>query len=140
MAEDRLDRLTEAALDQAGLADLRPLYRNLLLRLKGRDPEAFEEATRRYHGELVPALQSGNADPLREWLAYGRWLAQRLVPGEVVAVDPSGRARPLPPSDLPKPAELLLHLPHEDRTPALALALPREPTVPQQVTAELLAP
>lgn len=140
MSDDRLGRLTEAALAQAGLEDVRPLYRNLLLRLKGRDPEAFDEATRRYQKELVPALESSEADPLRAWLSYGRWLAQRLGPGSVVAVDSSGKARPLAESELPEAGALLLHLPDESRSPALALAIPREPTVSQQVTVELLAP
>ncbi len=138
MSDERLARITEQALERARLADMRPLYRKLLVRLKGRDPEAFQQATRRYEEELVPAIASGEADPLAEWLAYGRWIAEKLGPGELVAIDGSGRASPFEPGTGPEPGALLLHLPHADRVPAIALAVPADPSVAQRVTTELL--
>jgi hypothetical protein len=128
----------DEALEREGLADPRPLYRKLLLRLKNSDPEAFQEATRRYEEQLVPALAEEGADPVAAWISYGRWVAERLEPGKVVAVDQEGRARPVETNPTPGPRDLLLYVPHEGRAPAIALAFPREPSEAQKATAELL--
>lgn len=153
MSED--DRRYEAALDELGLEDVRPLYRDLLVRLKERDAGGYEEAVRRYREEVEPAVADAT-DPVRWWLRYGRWLADRLAPGTVVAVDGSGRSTELALEDdgadavgagsaAPEGSEtavpagaLLLHVPDEDREPALPLAVPAEPTVHQEATRELL--
>lgn len=126
----------EAALDRLGLRDVRPLYRALLKRLKTEDPDAYADAVRRFEEEVRPALEA-SGDPLGEWLAYGRWLAERLAPGRDVAVDPTGRSRELGDA-LPPEGALLLHLPDGTRRRALELGLPAEPTEFQQEARELL--
>lgn len=83
-----------AALEGRGLRDVRPLYRQLLKRLREEDAEAYREGVRRYEEELAPAME-GADEPLREWLRYGAWLAARIAPGSVTAVDRTGRATDL---------------------------------------------
>ena len=56
MSEDGARGRTDEALESAGLADMRPAYRRLLVRLKGVDPAAFEEASSRYRDDLEPAI------------------------------------------------------------------------------------
>ena len=80
------------------MADMRPAYRRLLLRLKEADPGAFEEATRRYREDLEPAIESGAGDPVTAWLEYGTWLAGQLSAGSALTIDASGRARPFDPA------------------------------------------
>jgi len=136
--EEQAARYTEEALKRVGLADCRPLCRKLLLRLKDRDPEAFREATRRYQDEMEPSIADGTADPVATWLDYGAWLAGQLAEGSPLAIDASGRARPFDSSaDCDK---LVLHVPADDRTPAILLAMPAAPSDPQRETAELLLP
>ena len=123
------------ALAGRGLADVRPLYRELLRELKVQDPDGYREGVRRYEEEVQPA---GRDDPLGAWLAYGRWLADRLIEGRAVAVDPSGRARELDPGAPPPEGALLLHLPESTRRRALTLAEPEEPSEYQEAARELL--
>jgi len=91
-----------ARLEELGLADVRPLYRELLKRLRDQDAEAYREAVRRYEEELAPSMEEGGRedagdplDPVREWIRYGAWLAAHVAPGSLTAVDRTGRARPL---------------------------------------------
>lgn len=91
-----------AGLEELGLADVRPLYRELLKRLREEDAEAYREAVRRYEEELAPAMEeevtgdAGNpVEPVRDWIRYGAWLAAHVAPGSLTAVDRTGRARPL---------------------------------------------
>lgn len=129
----------EAALAERELEDVRPLYRELLVRLRDRDEEAYEEGVRRYDEDVAPAVADAG-DPLAPWLAYGAWLAGRLAAGRLCAVAPDGRAveaDELPPEAL-EPRVLLLHLPDDDGTPALPLAVPADPSDHQAATRELL--
>lgn len=116
------------------LADVRPRYRTLLKRLRGADPDAYEEAVRRYEEDLLSETASAEGDPVAAWIAYGMWLANRLEPGTPVAVDATGRAEEV--DDDPPLGALLLHLPEDGR--ALVLAEPQEPTDHQSATRELL--
>ena len=138
MSEDQARGRTDDALERAGLADMRPAYRRLLVRLKSSDPAAFEEASRRYRDELEPAIASGSIDPITVWLKYGIWLADQFGEGRALAIDSSGRARPFDPSTTPDGGTMILHVPEDDRKPATLLALPSAPSDPQRETADLL--
>ena len=138
MSEDGARGRTDEALESAGLADMRPAYRRLLVRLKGVDPAAFEEASRRYRDELEPAIAGGDIDPITAWLGYGVWLAGLFADGRVLAIDATGRARPLDPATAPDAGTMVLHIPDDDRAPATLLAVPSAPSEPQRETAELL--
>ncbi|MFQ5679224.1 MAG: hypothetical protein ACE5HP_07165 [Gemmatimonadota bacterium] len=135
-----VDTRYRAALDRRRVADVQPLYRKLLVRLKSADPAAYEAAVARYEKTVPSRIAAAEADPLEAWIEYGMWLAARLSPGRAVAVDAEGRAhevgreagRALPSGGL------LLHLPDEARAPALLLAMPREPSEAQRATVELL--
>lgn len=124
------------ALARHGLQDVQPLYRRLLVRLKSADAGAYEAAVFRYEREVLPGVAEGEGDPLTPWLEYGIWLAGRLQPGQAMAVDGTGRARPV--TGEPPLGPLLLHLPEERRVPAIPLAIPEEPSDPQRATLELL--
>lgn len=137
MADDRIDELTEAALRRVGLEDVRPTYRRLLVQLKQENPEAFEEASRRYREDLVPAISRGD-DPIAAWLGYGCWLASTLSEGRDLSIDASGRARPLDPARDSGSAALILHLPDDARSPNLLLAAPTAMSEPQGETMALL--
>ena len=130
---------TGEALERAALADMRPAYRKLLVRLKGSDPSAFEEASRRYTEELEPAIAGGDVDPILAWLEYGISLAERLAAGRTLAIDASGRARSFEPSSAPDAGVMILHVPEDDRAPATLLAIPSAPSDSQRETAALLA-
>lgn len=125
----------EAALAEHGLRDIRERYRQILLRLRRADEEAYEQAVRRYRDELAPALETGE-DVLPLWLGYGMELAARLAPGRVVAVNRSGRAEPV--EGAPPVGSLLLHLPEDRASPAIPLSEPTRPSPPQAATLELL--
>jgi hypothetical protein len=132
----RADARLEAALADARVQDPRPLYRIVLRHLKTRDPDAFDGALRYFRETLVPAV-AGDADPLTEWMAYGRHLADTLGAGRTVAVDARGRARP---ADDPDSADgLVLHVPDAPEAPVRVLRLPAEPAPAQRATVELLA-
>ncbi|MDT8436019.1 MAG: hypothetical protein RRA92_04620 [Gemmatimonadota bacterium] len=133
----RADRRTAEAMAAAGLADPRPALRELLRRLRAEDEAAFREASDRYRDRLVPEVADGGTDPLAAWLAYGRDLAGRLAPGDAVAVDATGRARPAEPGTVP--GALVLHLP-SGGGPAVVLLRPADPSDAQAAAAELLAP
>lgn len=146
-----------SALEERELEDVRPLYRELLVRLKKRDEAAYEEGVRRYRDAVEPALEEGG-DPLAPWLRYGAWIARRLADGELTAVGrdgaastvdldagtgPTGKSGGDPGegagglADLPS-GTLLLFLPDDDGEPGFPLALPADPSVHQEATRELL--
>lgn len=152
MSDDFEERYARA-LEELGLEDVRPLYRELLVRLRKRDEDVYGEGVRRYREEVEPALEEGG-DPLGPWLRYGAWVAARLTDGEIAAVGPDGAAstveldggaRDGAPgeagagdlSDL-APGTLLLYLPDDDGEPGFPLAVPAEPTVHQEATREIL--
>ena len=117
---------------------MRPAYRTMLRRLKERDAARFDEATRRYEEELVPALAKGTQDPIAAWAAYGSWLAHELSPGRLVRLDESGLATAADPR--PLPGQVLLYLPEESRDPAVPIVRPVDPSPSQQAALELLTP
>lgn len=118
-----------------GLEDVQPLYRQLLLQLKSHDAAAYEEAVVRYR-EQVEGTVADADDPVAVWVEYGTWLAPRLMPGSVKAIDEDGRA-----TDAGSPAPLgplLVHLPDDQKSRALLLAMPSAPSPAQRETAALL--
>lgn len=134
--EAAADRRLEEALSRHRVQDVRPLYRQMLRRLRSVDEGAYESAVERYREELLPALVEEGEDPLALWVRYGAGLAARLAPGHIVAVDRTGKAER--PREIPVSEALLLYLPEEARQPVWALVEPREPTPPQRATRDLL--
>lgn len=130
-AEARL----EAAMAAAGLEDSRPALRARLKRLKSENPDAFEQAVGRYETEIIPALAEGPA-PLESWLAFAATLGQLSGAGRLLAIDGTGRAAPYQPPY--QPGDLILHVPDDPATPALAAALPQAASEPQQAACDLL--
>jgi len=123
------------ALARHGLADVQPLYRQLLLRLKAQDAAAYEKAVAHYKVEVESAVEEAE-DPVAVWVAYGVWLAPRLAPGSLRAVNVDGLATP---AESPPPlGPMLMHLPEDPKVRALVLAMPAEPSPAQQETAALL--
>ncbi|MBX6362604.1 MAG: hypothetical protein IRZ00_01940 [Gemmatimonadetes bacterium] len=138
---DSLRARADARLDQAlaarRLTDPRDLFRDRLRRLRADDPAAFGRAIDYFEHTLLPRV-AADAEPITEWIEYGRFLAELTGPGRVLAVDPSGRARayePPPGADL-----LVLFFPDVQTDPVLPLARPRELSAAQQATWELLLP
>lgn len=126
----------ERALAEHGLADLQPLYRRLLRKLKAADETAYEEAVARYRDEVEAAVENAERDPVEVWLAYGAWLAPRLAPGTLFRIAENGRAEPAP-SPLPA-GSMLIHLPKDRKQRGFVLAMPAEATSAQKETAALL--
>ena len=122
MSEEPVRGRTDEALERAGLADMRPAYRRLLVALKSSDPAAFEEASRRYREEIEPAIAGGEVDPVATWLEYGIWLSCHITDGRPLAVDATGRARPFDPETDPDSAPMILYMPEDDRAPLLCPA------------------
>lgn len=138
MSADAGERRYRAALERHGLQDVQPLYRELLVRLKGADPELYRRAVSRYEEEVAPRLEREGEEPLVVWVGYGAWLAARLRAGRLVAIDESGLAETV--EGDPPLGPLLLHLPDERNVPATVLALPADPSPAQGSTLELLGP
>lgn len=130
------DRRIAEALAATGVPDPRDRYRGWLRELRSRDEGAFREALAHYEQELVPTVAGGSADPLAAWTRYGLRLAERLMPGEAVRIDESGRSRPL--NGAPVPTELVLHLPRATRERALAVHIPSAPSPAQRAAYALL--
>lgn len=129
------DARLSAALEERQLADSRKAYRSCLRTLREANPELYERASQHYQARVLPLL-AGAEDPVDAWVEYGRFLAELLSPGRLVAVDGSGRARPFTP---PATAEtLVLHVPEDRAVPAMALSTPRQPSPAQQATYDLL--
>jgi hypothetical protein len=132
----RADERFEAALAETGARDPRDFYRNRLVELREINPDAYRKAIRYYEKELVPAVARADSDPIAEWLEYGCVLADLLVKGSAVMIDPTGRAHPY---TRPVPADhLVLHLPTSMREPALAVGLPPSLSPAQSATYQLL--
>lgn len=126
----------ERGLAECGLADLQPLYRRLLRKLKSVDDAAYDEAVSRYREEVEGAVERGEGDPVGVWLAYGVWLAPRLAPGTLLRITEHGRAEPAP---SPPPAgPMLIHLPEDPKRRGYVLAMPAEASPAQKETAALL--
>ena len=112
--------------------------------MKALDPGTYNEAVRRYHDDL----EAAGGGTLRDWIAYGVWLAEALAPGRRVTVDHSGLASDFDDSAAGHESadmtcvfaagSMLVHLPSSRKERALALAMPAEPTAAQSETADLL--
>jgi len=135
--EDQVSILTAEALAAAGLADLRPTYRALLLRLRKHDPEGFTEATARYEQVLTPAVESG-ADPVTAWNGYGTWIARRLLAGRLVQLDSTGLATEVTGEPETDSGVVLLYLPDAAGETAIPIARPTEPSPAQRSALQLL--
>ncbi|HET9986454.1 MAG TPA: hypothetical protein VFQ38_22945 [Longimicrobiales bacterium] len=136
--DESLRSRADARLDQAlatqPLADPRDLFRDRLRRLRAEDPPAFSRALDYFERTLVPRV-AADAEPLAEWIEYGRFLAELSGRGRLVGVDASGRGRPFTP---PPAAELVLFLPDDPAVPVLPVARPRELSDAQQAAWDLL--
>jgi hypothetical protein len=130
------DRRFEAALARAAARDPREFYRQQLRALREANPVAYREAVAYYECQLIPAVAADDSDPLREWLEYGRLLAQLALAGRTVQIDPTGRAQDYA---APVPEDhLVLHLPHSPRGPVLVVGLPATLSAAQRATYQLL--
>lgn len=123
------------SLEEHGLEDVQPLYRQLLRRLRPLDPDAYDEAVGRYHEEVESAVEDSD-DPVEVWVRYGVWLAPHLAPGSLMTIAENGRADPAP--DPPPLGAMLIYLPDDTRTRGFVLAMPSEATPAQRETAALL--
>jgi hypothetical protein len=131
----RADARLAEALEAGGLADARPVYRQVLRHLREAHPAAFERALHHYEAEVLPAL-GGTADPVETWIAYGAWLAGLTADGRVVTVQGDGRAAEYAP---PYAAgDLVLHVPERAQDPVLPLMRSAAPSPAQQATYDLL--
>ena len=83
------------ALNAAGLEDVQPRYRQLLLKLKAEDATAYEDAVARYRADVESAAAE-STDVVRVWLDYGAWLAEQIAPGRLVTIAENGRADAAP--------------------------------------------
>ena len=127
---------TEAALKAGGFADMRPVYRALLKRLKQKNAVLFDEATDHYEESVGSELAREDADPVAAWVGYGAWLATRLGEGRLVKLDATGLATPADPE--PVTGHVLLYLPEDGGASAIPLLRPAEPSPAQQAALELL--
>lgn len=132
----RAEARTDAALAQSAFQDPRPAFRERLRRLREQQPKAFSTALAYYEEILVPALIGSTDEPLSVWIEYGRRLGELTAPGKTFAIDAFGRAHPYRGSG--SGAELILHLPDDTATEALALAVPKTLTAAQQANYDLL--
>ena len=122
--QEQADRIFERALEEQGARDPREFYRDRLRELKARSSDSYEEAVTYYRETLVPGVASGDEDPVRAWLEYGRKLAQLQADGRTVAVDRSGRSHPY--EAPPSPEQLVLHLPRSKKERPLLVGLPKD--------------
>lgn len=138
--DERLKQQAEARLEQrlaeVPIRDPRELYRARIRHLRGRDSTAFEAALRHYEEAVVPRTAEGAVDPIAEWFAYGRLLAELDGPGRLVEVDEVGRARPW--QELDVPAGMVLYLPEEKGGRAFTLSMPAAASDAQVATHALL--
>jgi hypothetical protein len=123
-------------LSETGAPDPRPRYRDLLRALRERDEAGYRECVQRYREEVVRAIALGTRDPFDAWLSFGKTLAERFAPGELLRIDPEGRASPAPLDA--SWTELLLQIPGDPRSRAIAVSIPRAPSLAQEATLALL--
>jgi len=130
------DARLEEAIAAAAAADPRPACRERLKALRQGDAAAFARALEYFDTTLVGRV-AGGAEPLAQWVAYGRFLGELDCRGRTLVVDGSGRARPYEDAG-PPPGSLVLFLPDEPQRPALPLLEPAAPTAAQKATLDLL--
>jgi hypothetical protein len=133
--KQKADARLEASLAEASIRDPRELYRARMKHLRQRSPGAFETALRHYEETVVPRTAQ-DADPVAEWLAYGRLLAELDGPGRFMAVDGVGRARPWREGDAW--AGMVVYLPDEKGGRPFTVCMPRDATAAQLATHALL--
>ena len=131
-ADERFDR----ALEREGARDPRAYLRERMRELKEANPGAYEEAAAHYGDVLVPAVASGQADPILAWREFARRIAALAAPGETMAIDRTGAAATYA-EDAPKD-RLVLHFPKTESARPLLVALPPEPSPAQRATYDLL--
>ncbi|MFQ5529418.1 MAG: hypothetical protein ACE5FP_03640 [Gemmatimonadota bacterium] len=136
-AEDSVSIRTAEALAASGLADLRPAYRALLLRLRDADPGGFADAASRYDQVVAPAIEGG-ADPVSAWVGYGVWMARRLGAGRLVQLDETGLATDVAGEPEAGAGTVLLFLPDAASESAIPIARPAEPSPAQRSALQLL--
>jgi len=130
------DRRLEEALARDGARDPREFYRERLRELKQADADGYANAVAYYRDTLIPAVASGEVDPMEAWTAYGTRLAEWMAPGRTIAVDETGRAHTY---EAPAPrTHLLLHLPSGKGGRALLVGLPAELSPAQRATYDVL--
>ena len=134
--QEEADTLLNAALAESGAVDPRPRYRLLLSELKKQDSSAYERAVARFRDALIPSIARQEVDPLTGWLEFGRYLAEALAPGRVLAFDEEGRSSPVMGPASSK--DLILHVPSDPRTRAILVGEPAQPTRAQRATVDLL--
>jgi hypothetical protein len=127
------DERTDQAIANAPFEDFREAYRERLRWLKDSQPQGFSRALSHYNDILVPNI-AGGADPLVEWMEYGRLLGNLSGAGKVMRIDETGRAFPF----ANETDGLILHLPDDTNVPALALAVPKRSSDAQKATLGLL--
>jgi hypothetical protein len=133
---DRADQIFEEALGQTGAKDPRESYRKRLREMKAVDPEAYRKAVAYYEKDLVPSIAEAGDDPLTAWQRFGCRVAELTVAGTPIEVDVTGRRLPHAP---PTPADrMVLHIPLGTKGRALVVGLPRELSVAQLATYDLL--
>ena len=132
-AKHRAEQRTDEAVSQAPFNDFREGYRDRLRWLKDTQPQAFARALSHYNEVLVPNIAAG-AEPLMEWLRYGKLLGELSGAGQVSQIDETGRAWPWDESL----EGLILYLPEDAGVPALALAIPKDASEAQRATLRLL--
>ena len=133
-AKQRADERTDQAIANMSFVDFRDAYRERLRWLKDSQPQSFTRALSHYNDVLVPNIANG-ADPITEWVEYGRLLGELSGKGKTVVVDETGFARDFENNSL---NGLILHLPEDTNVPALPLAIPKQLSDAQQATIELL--
>lgn len=130
--QERADARFAAAIAASGARDPREYYRKQLRELKRSNPEGYDQAVGYYQDELVPSIAERDADPVQAWQVYGLLIARLAAPGRAVAIDPSGRSRPLESSGTLD--DMVLHLPDTPQAPALLVGLPSKPSPAQMAT------
>lgn len=130
------DRRFEAALEERGARDPRDYYRDRLRELKEEDPDAYHDAVRHYAEELIPAVASGEAEPLEAWRQYGLLIARLTADGRPVEIDRTGRSHAY--DDPPAPEHMVLHMPDSSKRRALLVSLPPAPSPAQRAAYDLL--
>ena len=134
--KEKADARFDEALAEAGARDPRDHYRDMLRELKGRDPDAYEDAVKHFQETLIPEIASGQRNPLEAWREYGRKLAGRIAEGRTVEIDDTGLSHPHDPST--HRDRLVVHLPDDTGEKAILVSLPAEVTSAQRATYDLL--
>lgn len=128
-----VDERLAAGFAERGLEDSRDAYRQRLRELKATHREAFERAVAEY--ETVRSRIEADEDAVDTWIEFGGMLAGLTDSGELLSIDPTGRAwaygAPAPPD------HMILFVPETGRA-AFVAAKPLKPTAAQQATVELL--